>query len=429
VKYVSFLWLSPILTAIGKKIGIDTHYFAKNSSIVLVGHAIAIIRGIVTGYLVALLFPQKMYGEYQFILSITGAMAIFGVPGLASATGRATARGETFTNRGILMFLFPISSIGSLLLIATIPFLGIFDRAELWPLFLVAALFFPLSHIATVLFGGIAWGKERFDLILKTNIIWSIIMIGATILILMYWPSALLMLIASMTIPWVIQLLFLPHLSHTDANREYEGKIIKYGWQITLATLPVNMVWYLDKLLISAFFGLNQLAIFSVALLIPEQIKSLTKQFFPIAFPRQAKGSDSKERRNKLCRIVAGGTALFSCFIILYIVLSPWFMPFLFPQYTGANIILITNIAMTTLIVIPASLFPQYLEAQGMIKELQRSHWIAAILFGIFLIGLVPNYGALGAVIARGIFRVTYVGYAGWFLWKTPIRDQESKKM
>lgn len=421
MRRLSFLWLSPALTALGKKLGIDAHYFAKNSVLVIMGHSISVLRGLVTGYLVVRMFPKEMYGTYQFILSVMGALALFGIPGLPNSISRAAAQGKGFTVRGILRRQLPICFLGSLLLFGAIPFLGQFNREALWPLFTVAALLFPLPHIAAAIFGGPIIGKARFDVALKVNTIWSTLMIVATLCILFFRPSATLLLIAFLILPGVTQLSFARKIMEKNAGNENDKEIMRYGWQLTFATLPVNMVWYLDKLLIAAFFGFNQLATFAVALLIPEQAKYLFKELFPICFSRQAKGIDSVERRLKMRRMVLIVTFFFAIGIALYVLICPWLIPLLFPNYQASEIVLLTSIAAITLIVTPSTLFPQYLEAQGMIQQLQRSHWAAAILFTIALIMLVPTYGVLGAIIARGIFRLTYAGYAGISLWRTPI--------
>lgn len=428
MKRISFVWLAPTLTAIGKKFGIDAHYFAKNSALVIVGHFVSVLRGIVTGYFVARFFSQEIYGEYQFILSILGMMSLFTFPGLAQSITRAWSRDDAFSLKKITKYQFNVCLVGSIILLGVIPFLQYYDRQELWPLFLAGALLFPLPPIATVHFGGATIGRARFDTILKANILWSTLIIIATLGIIFFHQSALLMLIATMAVSSVVHLVLvhwycrgslLPQEEEGDKNTK---AIIRYGWQLTVSTLPVNLVWYIDKLMISQMFGLNQLAAFSVALLIPEQVKTFAKQLLPVSFSRQAKGDDSRQRRRKLTKAVLAGTAVFAVGIALYIALAPWLMPLLFPNYEADQIVFLTSVAAVTLIVTPGTLFAQYLEAQGMIREIQWSHWTAAALFGVALVVLIPMYGLLGAVLARGIFRFSYLGLSWWFVMTSPVR-------
>ena len=422
MKYISFRFLSPYITWVGEKFGIDAHYFAKSSFLVMIGHTVSIVRGLITGYLVARLFQKEVYGAYQFILSVMGIISLFGLPGLAHSVTRAWARGDAFSLKQVLKKQFVVCLMGSLILLGCIPFLAYYNRQELWPLFVVGAILFPLSPMAMVIFGGYTVGKARFDTSLRANIQWSIISILVTLVIIFFHQSAMLLLIAGMSIPSLVYLYNSKNIKPPKEDGEENTKaIIRYGWQLTFSTLPVNIVWYIDKLMISQLFGLNQLALFSVALLIPEQVKILAKQLFPVTFSRQAQGEDSKERRRKLMKAVLLGTAVFAVGITLYIAVCPWLMPLLFPTYAANELVLLTSVASLSLIVIPGTLFSQYLEARGMIKEIQYASWGAAAVFGVMLFLLIPMYGLLGAIIARAVFRFVYMGVTWWMMMRSPI--------
>lgn len=411
------------ISSFGTRWKIDAHYFAKNSFLVLLGQAVGFLRGIVSGYLVARFFDQTVYGEYQFMLSIMGMLAVLGIPGMATPVARAWSRGDPFSVRTVTRHQFMIALIGSGLLLAAIPFLDYYGKADLWPLFLAAAIFFPLPPIAMVHFGSYAVGKARFDLSLKANLIWSVISVILTTLIILFHQSALLVLIVAVATPPIVYLWmgrrFLPP---NVEGRDESGNIIRFAWKLTFASLPADLAWYLDKLMISHFFGLNQLALFSVAILIPEQAKVFTKQFFPVAFAKQASIVDSPETRRKLMKAVLAGTVVFGTGIAVYVVLCPFVIPLLFPKYDPAQLVFLTSIAAATLITNPASLFAQYLEAQGMIRETRIAQWCAAALFAGSLVGLVPTMGLLGAILARGVFRFAYVGLAWWFVLRAPVR-------
>lgn len=424
MKRISFLWLSPTLTAVGRRFGIDAHYFAKNSSLVLLSHVVSVLRGIITGYLVARLFEQETYGEYQFILSVVSMLALFTLPGLASSVTRAWARGDSFSLNRLTRRHVLICLAGSAVLLGAIPFLFYYGRGELWPLFAVSAVLFPLPPVAMVRYGGFTVGKARFDIALRATLIWSVLMIAATALILLYAQSALLMLMASMGIPSLVYLYISRRQQRPPEGPDNTPGILRYAWQLTFATLPVDAVWYVDKLMISHFLGLNQLATFAVALLIPEQAKILIKQFIPVAYAKQAAGGDTRERRTKLIKVVLTGMAVFACGIAVYIALAPFAIPLLFPNYDAREVVLLTSIAAATLIIQPGALFAQYLEAHGMIRAIRFSNWNAAASFAVALVALIPAYGLVGALLARGIFRFVYFGSTWWFMLRMPLAQK-----
>jgi O-antigen/teichoic acid export membrane protein len=403
---------------LGKMLGTNIRFLGKNATLVTISHGVSVLRGLVTGYLVARLFPREMYGQYQFILSIAGAVAVFGLPGMGNALSRAIARGEKGISLPVARIQFLFSLTGSAILLTVIPFLPA-ERADLWPLFLVAATIFPLSHTAINLFAGITIGNARFDTTLRANLTWSILVIIATLAILFFHPSALLLYATVTILPALAYLLFSrPFLQNTQPPPPVEH-IVRYGINLTSVSLPMTLSWYLDKLIISATLGLNQLAIFSVALLIPDQVKVWVKELLPISFAMQAKGEDSWERRKRLIRIVGRSTLFFLIGIIVYILLAPLLFALLFPNYPEA--VLLSQIFSVTLLAIPGTLIGQYMEAQGMLAALRRSQWLSSIIFIAATIGLIPIYGLLGAVGARCILRISYVCFTWLFFLRTPL--------
>jgi O-antigen/teichoic acid export membrane protein len=431
MKRISFLWLSPALTAFGKRFGIDSHYYAKNGAFVAVGHAMTVVRGFVTGYIVARFFDQEVYGQYQFMLSVLGTFSVFALSGMSHSVTRAWARGDSFSLWGVIKPQLSVSLIVSVILLGSIPFLGRFGREEFTSMFVAAALLFPLAPTAMVRYGGYTVGKARFDLALTVTTVSSVLMVLITGAIIAFNQSALLMLIAAMAVTPLVQFAYSRGIKPPEAEGKPDNTqgIVRYAWQLTFATLPSDLVWYLDKLLISYFFGLNQLALFSVALLIPEQAKVFAKQFFPITFAKQAANGDSRSRRMHLLRICLAGAGFIGAGILIYILAAPWAMPVLFPGYDPDQLILLTSISALTLITIPAGLLTQYLEAQGMIWEVRWSTWIATGVFAVSLVLLVPTMGPLGAVLARGVFRFANCGVAAWYVFTSPIRINEKREV
>lgn len=413
--------LSDLLGRIGKRMGINAHYVAKNSAYVTLGHGVSVLRGIVTGYIVARLFPRTLYGEYQWILAVVGTLASIGLPELYKASARAVARGKSGALVGVAWRQLLFCLIVSALLLLMIPFLSYFHHEGVAPLLIAAAILSPLSQVSGTLFSGVTMGKGNFLLGLKANIVWSIFMIAATVGILIFKPSPLLMLIATLSIPTIVYFAFtLSHLPKKASN-DGAGAIVRYGVELTLLNLPISLSWNLDDFLISAYFGLNQLAIFSVALLIPEQVKVWAGELLPITFQSQARGEDSPARRRKLIKMVGGLTLIFAVGIAVYIALAPLIFRLLFPNYLDA--IYLTQLAAAILITVPSGLLTQYLEAQAMTHALRWTRWISAGTFCLSLVILIPRFGLVGALVGRGLLRLMYAVCTLYFLMQdTPPR-------
>jgi O-antigen/teichoic acid export membrane protein len=413
------------LRNIGIRFGISATSLAQHSFLVTLSHVVSVLRGIVTGYLVARLFPRDLYGQYQLVLTVIGTLGAIGISDLYKAVARAIARGQPAAIWPVAKYQFYWCTAESLFLIAALPFLHFFDRQELlWPM-LVAAALFPFSQVAGLLLQSIVIGKQNFRLGMEVNMITTVVVILAMLVPLLIHPSISLLIVVTMGVPAAVALIVstkrLPKAQDTPAAKE----VFWYGAQLTLLNAPVTLSWYLDKFLVSRYYGLGQLAVFSVALLLPEQLKVWAGELLPITFASQARGEDSKARRLKLLRIVFGLTIVFSALLGLYIAAAPWLFTWLFPNYTDA--VLYTQLAAALLFTVPCGLLTQYLEAQAMVRELRWTRWIAAITFCLSLVTLVPNFGVVGALWSRGILRVSYALCVLYFLLTAPIQIKKPR--
>lgn len=409
------------LSRIGIRLGINARSLAKNSAYVTMGHAVAVLRGVVTGYIVARLFPRTLYGEYQWILAVIGTLSSLGIPEIYKASARAIARGESGALLEVAWRQFLICIVGSAALLLMIPVLPYFHYEGMSHLLLAAAVLFPCSQVAGMLFSGITLGTGNFVLALKANIVSSTLLVISTLCILAYQPSPLLMLIATIGIPIIVNIAFARAHLPKHASKKGAKAIVQYGLELTLLNLPITLSWKLDYFLISANFGLNQLAVFSVALLIPEQLKVWVGELLSVTFQSQARGEDSRARRRKLLKFVGILTLLFGMGIVAYIAITPYVFRLLFPNYLDA--IFLSQIAAAILITVPSSLLMQYLEAQAMVSALRWIRWIAAGVYCSSLLLLVPHFGLIGALLSRGLLRLMYTLCTLYFLLQDNVKQ------
>ena len=416
--------LSARITTLGKRLKFDAHYFMKNSFHISFGHGINIAKGLVTGYLVTRMFPKEMYGEYRLVMQIAGLVGVISLSGLPAAISRAVATEKDKAPLRFTMHCYAIFSLlGTVVLLIMIPLLSFWNREALWPMFLIEALLFVPTSVGTTFLGGIIAGTGEFREALRANYLSSALVALSVALMLFIYPSPILLLTFVNAFPAIIYLRLLKSMILKFPSEEKSWSIFKSGLHLTFAALPMSLSSYLDSIIIAGLFGAKELATFSVALLIPDQVKQLFKQLSPIAFSRQAKGRDTQGRRKHIMQIVLWGTGIFAIGITLYIMFIPWFLPWLFPQYDAHEVFILTSAVAVTLITIPAGLFVQNLEARGKVKQLQIAQWLASLAFVAALLILAPKYGPLGAIIARGIFRLLLVGISWFFVVYGPIEE------
>jgi len=124
--------------------GTDNIYIAKYGSYLLLGDFISLIASFLLSIAFARLLPKETYGEYRYILSIFGLLAIFSLQGMHSAVIQGVARGF----EGVLIKAFKTklrwSLIGSLASICIAIYFWFQGNIVFTFSFLIVAVFLPL---------------------------------------------------------------------------------------------------------------------------------------------------------------------------------------------------------------------------------------------------------------------------------------------
>lgn len=405
-----------IIDGVGNRLGINARYFTYQGFFTLQAHGINIVYGLVVSYATALFFSPELFGQYRFVLNIIGMLSIITLGGIATAIAKDLNQHEKSPLlHTAKMYYIPIALYAMSLLI-TIPIVSIWGRSELWSLLLIVAMLGPIEAAMLIFSGGIIIGKALFKKAIYYSLTAKIISIILISAMFTWYQSATLLLAITMSVNILVHGTFVKKYIYSYTNAEKNNRIFIYGTKLSLINMPNTLVWYLDGLMISAYFGITQLAVFTVALMIPEQVKILFKELIAITFSRQASGKDSTARRRQLVYFSSIGTICFLFIILLYWITADVFFGILFPKYNDANTIFLSKIAFATLITVPWNLIPQYLQAHGATKAVRNSNIIASVVFLICLITLIPSYSLLGAIISRGLFRISYATLSLYYL-------------
>ena len=140
----------------------------KNTGLLVVLQLVQRLLGLATTYFVVRVLSQEGFGSYQFVLSIVGIVAIFGMPGINNAVMQSVARGYRGTYRASIR----PSLLGSLIGVAVLAVIAC------WYLFangggtaeaiIIALLLFPVAYGLTQ-WKGLRTGLEDFSGVVKLN--------------------------------------------------------------------------------------------------------------------------------------------------------------------------------------------------------------------------------------------------------------------
>lgn len=205
-------------------------------------------------------------------------------------------------------------------------------------------------------------------------------------------------------------------LARFAPNASTDPETIRYGTHLSVMGGFGIVMHQLDSVLVFHFLGPINLALYSLATLLPERIAGFAGFINSAALPKFANQSLSDIRSNLFGRMlrIALGSGIIA---ILYAIVAPFIFYFLFPKYISAipftigyaAIILITgisNIANVTLF------------AKRLTKELYILGFVQPVLLLGLQIPFLLIYGIWGMIIARLISDLFSVLLATYFTYR-----------
>jgi len=262
---------------------------------------------------------------------------------------------------------------------------------------LISAVFLPLMY-ASQLYGALLNGRKLFSVLVSYRIVNQIVSVGIMIMALLFTKNLF----------WLIAIYLISHTSLNyffyfltkvkfQPNKKEDIRTIPYAKHLSLMGVINCIATYLDKILLFTLVGPTQLAIYAFAVLVPEQIKTITENINTLAFPKLAPKSREEIKANmmkKFWRL----SLLAGAIIILYIVIAPYFYKIFFSQYLTS--IPYSQVFMFTLISLPSSLMATAFRAKMMKKELYLLRFVPLTRIVLFA-ALIPLYGIWGVIIAK----------------------------
>ena len=348
--------------------------------------------------------PKDVYGSYRYLLSIFWVLTTFSLTGIPTALARAIAKGEDGAYRESirLSFIWSWPMILISLGLATYYFL----QGNLLLFFgaIIIAIFGPFMQ-PSFLFGSLLEGKRAFRATAFAGIILNSVPTLALLVTMFVSRNPLsylaVYLIANAGTATIISW-FVWKRYRTSGNKPTKS-LFSLGVNFSAMNILAGIAGQIDRLLVFHFLGPIELAIYSFAIALPDQIKSTGNNIATIAFPKFANRPFS-EIRETLSRRLGGFTLLMIAIAGLYIVFAPFIFHIFFPAYRDA----VWYSQLYALGLIPlASIFPNTaLQAHAAKKEL----YILNIASSLFQIGIlfpaIAYYGLIGAVVARTVSRI-----------------------
>ncbi len=385
----------------------DMVYFASGGFWLFLGQVVSSFSAFILAIAFANFTSPETYGTYKYILSLAGLFSIFSLPGMNTALARAVANGHASSIHAVTRSRIFHACIGCAFALAGSAYYFFNENSQLsLALFMIAVTLPFFDTFTTYLFYFV--GKKRFDLRTTYNAVTQMVSTLA-LLATIACTDNLLLILAAYFIPLIfmraaIYLRIARNMPRTETAHE-DAHVIRYGKHLTVMQILGMIGAEMDKILIWKFLGPSQVAIYTLALAIPEQLKGPLKGVGELAFPKFAAQTPEDIRANMpaLWRKLALYAFVLLGISIAYILTVPYIFQIFFPQYMAS--VPYSQLFALSIVGYTASIPIALLAAQK--KTLIQ--YIASIVQPIVAIGLlaalIPLYGIWGAIIALVISR------------------------
>ncbi len=393
----------------------DMVYLASGGFWLTLGYGINIIKGLTISVLMANLFPKESYGYYKFILSIFSLVGIFSLSGMSTAIIQSTARDLDGIFDKAIKVVRRWSWLGSLSLLAAALYYFTKNNLNFTWTFISLAFLFPW-YSTSGYYGAILAGKKKFDIQTKYYITYSAItfisIVSAIIITHNVFWTIFILVLSDVIVGNILTTISAKNFLQ---NKNIDPESIKYGFHLSLIGIINTIAQNIDKIIIPILLNYQELAIYSIALVIPEQIKGLLKILGSLALPKFS-NRPIEQIKKTITKKTIITAILISILTVTYILVTPFIYKIFFPQYSES--VMLSQIFALSLITAANQLPYSALQATKSQKKLYLYNTITSILNIILLLIFIINFKLMGIVIARVISKFASLGLALWLIKK-----------
>lgn len=393
----------------------DMVYLTKGSFWLTLGYAVSTGSAFLLAIAFANLLPKEVYGNYRYVLSLFGILAIPNLSGMETALTRTVAQGNEGSLMPVIKTRIRWGILGGIASLFTASYYYFFaHNPNLTMAFLITAAFLPLMDPLGS-YSAVLTGKKLFGVSTKYFVITQIVSTAGLLTAILMTDNLFIILLAYFAPYTAMRYIYLKiTLKKFQTNQNRDPNTISYGKHLSLMNVISTIATYLDRLLVFHYLGAVQLAIYSFAIALPEQIKALLKGIDALVLPKFSERTKEEIKQTIWGKVFRFGIAI-SVITIIYILAAPFVFKVFFPQYLDS--VFYSQIFAISLLAGINTFHFSALQAQKAQKELYHFNIWSSLIEIFLLLVLLHFYGLMGIVLARVFTRFANSGLTFW-LWK-----------
>jgi O-antigen/teichoic acid export membrane protein len=394
----------------------DMAYVGKNGFWITAGQSFSIVSTLLLSVLFANLVPMNEYGIYKYILSLIAIIGIFKLSGMPNAVVQASAKNLDGTFReairtslhwGLIPLAFSVSVAGYY----------VYNGNLLIGSSIFIATLLNVVTGAYGLYGSYLNGKHDFKRSVLYSVVTQFISTIAVVSTLLVTHNIFLIIVVSF-LSTTLLVCFFSHQTrkHIDTSKGVDTEALALGKHMSFMNILGGLAMHLDKVFIFQKLGPIELAVYSFAIAIPEQIKGAYKNILSIAISKYA--TLSKEHlRISVVKKIQTISVITAVLICVYIFSAPVIFQILFPKYTDS--VIYSQLYVFGLIFVPSILlFNTYFQVQRRTAILYKINVIGNISNLMFTFVLIYLFGLWGAIWLSIVSKLTILTLSIFYFWK-----------
>ena len=377
----------------------DMVYLAKGNFWKMSGQVITSILSLGLMIMFANLLPKEIYGLYRYILSLAGILSIFTLTGMNQAIVQTVAAGNDGAFRTSIKYQLKwnVMQLVAFWALATYYFLN--DNSYLGISLLVMGIFSPITFALNT-YGAYLEGKKGFKLNSIFSVISTIVYVAGMAIAIKFSGETIWLVIAyslttfASTLIFYIITLRIFHPPVSPAN-----DALKYGRELTFIGFIGPIVSQVDKIVLAHFWGATALAVYSLAMAIPDRVIPLIKSWVSVGLPKFSVKTPEEINSVFYARIFQGLAVGAICFVGYYFT-APYLFKYLLPKYLE-GILYSQLLAVSFIFAISNRYVGLLLISQKLSKQIFVSNFTQSIIRILLYVVLGIWGGILGLVLAH----------------------------
>lgn len=418
-------FLRKIVDLAVKHAQIDFRYLAKGGFWSSVDFIVGSTLSFVLLYIFANFLTQETFGIYKYILSLVGSLSFVTLTGLNSAVVQAVAKTG---NNGILPYAVKLQLKWNFVFTLVTGAAGGYyflngNQTLAYTLWLMA-IAFPFDILLNT-YGPFLVGKKDFKRGTLYGSTTNIVHVSALIIAALFSDNVLILLAVYILFRIIPNFYFyfktIRVFKPGPLSREEKKEIFNFAKHISFVHILSTIAQHLDKIVVFSYAGAAPLAVYGVAMAIPERIRAYFKNIGGVMLPKIS-AKNIEEIKPVFYKRIWQGMFLGLAASLAYILAAPVIFKIFFPAYLE-SVLFSQVFSLTLIFIIPATYFANVVYGQKMMRVIYASSLGGNALRIILYLTLGRLWGIWG-VIAANLSLYVFGTIYNLILWRIEIKKK-----